>query len=301
MKLIKQSLALLALTGLFACAQTPERNLSPRMHEPDSGVMVVAHRGCWAHAPENSIAAIDDCIEMGVDVVEIDLRLTADGQIILMHDRTLKRTTETDRAVSELGVDELAQLQLRQGEGGEGAALTAERIPTLRDVLAHVDGRVVLDLDIKSDIEEMAPLLLADLRAENACGETLVPIVASAGEITGPIADLIECAGYMPNLRPHMGPMRTVIESYRDLQPVAVAVRFSDWAELEAGASAAGEIGARLWVNTLSAHHAAGLVDADALEDPDALWGRLHANGVNMIQTDEPAALIAYLRQQGLR
>lgn len=56
-------------------------------------VMVVAHRGAWRLAPENSIAAIEECIEMGVDIVEIDVRKTKDQQLIVMHDGTIDRTT----------------------------------------------------------------------------------------------------------------------------------------------------------------------------------------------------------------
>ena len=56
-------------------------------------MLVVAHRGNWRSAPENSTAAIDSAIAMKVDIVEIDIQKTKDGQLILMHDNTLDRTT----------------------------------------------------------------------------------------------------------------------------------------------------------------------------------------------------------------
>src|SRR5690606_30766812 len=69
-------------------------DLRRRLETPRADdVMVVAHRACWKEAPENSVAAIQDCIEMGVDMVEIDVQATADGQLVLMHDDTVDRTT----------------------------------------------------------------------------------------------------------------------------------------------------------------------------------------------------------------
>jgi len=59
----------------------------------DSYVMVAAHRGDWTNAPENSLLAIKDAIEAGVDIVEIDVRITKDKALVLMHDRTIDRTT----------------------------------------------------------------------------------------------------------------------------------------------------------------------------------------------------------------
>ena len=56
-------------------------------------IMVIAHRGDWRNAPENSIQAIKSCIDMGVDMVEIDVRETKDGHLVLMHDETIDRTT----------------------------------------------------------------------------------------------------------------------------------------------------------------------------------------------------------------
>lgn len=55
-------------------------------------VLVVSHRGDWRNAPENSLQAFQNCIDMGVDMVELDLKKTKDGELILMHDNTLNRT-----------------------------------------------------------------------------------------------------------------------------------------------------------------------------------------------------------------
>lgn len=70
-------------------------------------IIVVAHRGDWRHAPENSLQAIKNCIDMGVDMVEIDIRKTKDGQLVLMHDGTVDRTTNGKGRVSDLTLESL--------------------------------------------------------------------------------------------------------------------------------------------------------------------------------------------------
>src|SRR5688500_8652637 len=67
--------------------------LSVRQRLLDDRPLVIAHRGCWRQPAENSIAGLRKCADIGVDFVEIDLRETADGVIVLLHDDTLDRTT----------------------------------------------------------------------------------------------------------------------------------------------------------------------------------------------------------------
>jgi len=94
-------------------------------------VMVVAHRGDWRNAPENSLQAIENCITMGVDIVEIDVRETKDGVLVLMHDETIDRTTTGKGKVSELAWEYLQTLNLRDGIGHS----TPHKIPTLEEAL----------------------------------------------------------------------------------------------------------------------------------------------------------------------
>ena len=91
------------------------------------------------------------------------------------------------------------------------------------------------------------------------------------------------------------------VDRYRPFDPVAYEITFSTPAYLAEGVAAMRRNGGRVWVNTLSPHHAAGLVDADALSAPEAVWGRALRLGANMIQTDYPEALIGYLKTSGRR
>jgi len=115
--------------------------------------MIVAHRGAWDAAPENSRAAIRAAAAF--DVVEIDGRLAADGGVVLMHDETLLRTTEDARAVAGVTADEIRALRLRHGRGGPEAAVSEERVPGLAEALA-AGPWLLFDLDAKSPAETEA-------------------------------------------------------------------------------------------------------------------------------------------------
>ncbi len=94
-------------------------------------VIVVAHRGDWRNAPENSLQAIQNCIDIGVDMVEIDIRETKDGHLVLMHDKSIDRTTTGKGLVKEWTLDSLRTLRLIDGLGVK----TQHRIPTLKAAL----------------------------------------------------------------------------------------------------------------------------------------------------------------------
>lgn len=300
--------AVLALGLLGACATTPARApdraaaLRAEFERPDGRPLVAAHRGCWRGSAENSRRAIEDCIALGVDIIEIDLRVTADGALALSHDANLRRMTGREGRVGDHTLAELRRMRLRAGDGrgsaGGDAALTDQTVLGFDEALRLARGRVLLILDMKDDPAVVAPLAAAVLRREGACGLALFALVAPAEAVEAEVGPLLDCAAYLPNLRPNMGAMGATARSYAALRPRAVAVRFNDWAYLEEGADEVAAMGARVWVNTLDPHHAAGLTDADALRDPDALWGRLLDQGVSIIQTDEPAALRAYLARR---
>ena len=119
-------------------------------------VMVAAHRGDWKNNPENSLSAIQSCIDHFVDIVEIDVQETVDGVFILMHDNTVNRTTNGKGKVSALSSKQIAKLKLRDKNG----ALTEERVPTLKEALQLSQGKIMLNLDKSSGrFEKLIPLL----------------------------------------------------------------------------------------------------------------------------------------------
>lgn len=112
---------------------------------------VYAHRGASAEAPENTLDAFALALELGADGVELDVRLTADGVPVVIHDGHLDRTTSGTGAVRDLSLADL-----RGADAGNG-----QRVPTLAEVIDVVAGRALLDVEIKA--AEAGPATLAAL------------------------------------------------------------------------------------------------------------------------------------------
>lgn len=259
-------------------------------------VMVVAHRGCWANAPENSIAAIEDCIRLGADMVELDVRNTADGALVLMHDATIDRTTSGTGKVSGISVDALRALKLRQGAGGTSAALTDDRVPTLEEALLAARGRILVNLDLKVENEAEVFALVDALGMGGQILMKLYDTPQSTRLINAPFHGRTH---YMPIIGaclPRSAPdctaqLRAPLEDYARFNPVAYEVSFfGNRGFLKSVLAQPRAKNTRVWVNTL------GHDDARALADPDKTWGELIDMGVSMIQTDRPADLLAWLR-----
>jgi glycerophosphoryl diester phosphodiesterase len=120
--------------AFFAAAPTPAA--------PPQPFTIVAHRGLGEGVPENTLAAFRHSLANGVRIIELDLRTTKDGQLVILHDATLDRTTDCSGAVAEQTLE-----RLRTCDAGWPTHL-GERIPTLGDVFALVDGtstRLMLD------------------------------------------------------------------------------------------------------------------------------------------------------------
>ena len=107
----------------------------------------IAHRGASGRAPENTRAAFAAALDLGVDAIELDCQLSADGALVVVHDETLERTTSGLGPVCAKTWSELAALDAGAWRGKE---FTGERIPRLEDVLTQLAGRVVLNVEIKS-------------------------------------------------------------------------------------------------------------------------------------------------------
>lgn len=106
---------------------------------------IIAHRGGISSAPENSLAAIERSVLSGVDAVEVDVRMSADGVPVLMHDASVNRTTDGWGRVDRLCFDELRCLSLLDSVGNA----TCERVPSLREALELVDGRCDVLIEVK--------------------------------------------------------------------------------------------------------------------------------------------------------
>jgi glycerophosphoryl diester phosphodiesterase len=128
---------------------------------PRSGkfpVLVIAHRGFSGGAPENTLAAFKKAIDLGVDMIELDVLLSKDGQIVVIHDDTLNRTTNGKGRVTDYTLDELKQLDAGSWFGTQ---FSGEKIPTLKEVLELTRGKMFLNIELKKG--ELGQYTMMDL------------------------------------------------------------------------------------------------------------------------------------------
>ncbi len=128
--------------------------------------LIIAHRGASAVAPENTLAAVRAAWEMDADAVEIDVRCSADGRAVVIHDARTRRTTGVNLRVAAAT---LAQLQALDAGRFKAVRWTGERIPALREVLAAVPPGKRLVIELKAGPELLVPLH-EDLSASLADG-----------------------------------------------------------------------------------------------------------------------------------
>jgi glycerophosphoryl diester phosphodiesterase len=116
---------------------------------PNGSPYLIAHRGISAKAPENTLASFERAANFsGIDMIELDVRLTKDEEVIVLHDRTLQRTSTGNGPARNYSLEEI-----RRFDAGSWfhPMFSEERIPTLYDVLQKVGNRLWVDIEIKSD------------------------------------------------------------------------------------------------------------------------------------------------------
>ena len=107
---------------------------------------VLGHRGAKGHAPENTLASFRKAIELGATMAELDIHLSRDGELVVMHDATVDRTTNGSGLVSEMTLAELKRLDAGAWFDPRYAG---ERVPTLQEVIDATRGRILLNVEVK--------------------------------------------------------------------------------------------------------------------------------------------------------
>jgi len=138
----------------------------------------LAHRGASALAPENTIEAFQLAVEAGAGGLELDVHMTSDGHIVVIHDATADRTTSGTGAVSEMTIDELRGFDAGYNFSPDGGRTRpyrgrGVRVPTLGEVLREFPG-VAVNIDIKVGSPGIEEAVFRDLREADALGRTLV-------------------------------------------------------------------------------------------------------------------------------
>ena len=258
-------------------------------------VHVVSHRGDWKQFPENSLDAINSIIQMGGDVVEIDVQRTKDGQLILMHDERLDRTTNGKGLIAETTFADIQKLFLKDHNGN----VTQHKVPTLKEVLLMSKGRIMLNLDKADRFFEQVVALLQET------GTTDIAILKglqSIEEINNRLGVHLDSIIFMPMVRMDNDDAEQRITSFvNEMAPVVFEVGYQksdNPLPLKAKKLVARK--SLLWYNSLKGRNG-NHDDVVSKADPDAGYGYLIDKlGARMIQTDEPARLIEYLRSRDL-
>lgn len=247
-------------------------NTSLEYHWP--GIKVVAHRGgVGLGVPENTLPAIKKAIEVGAQLIEIDIRETKDGHLVLMHDSTVDRTTNGSGRVDQLTLNDIQKLDAGLWLGDE---FKGTKVPTLEEALQLMKGRIDPDLDFKEGsvdkiVEIVNKVGIADQCTHNGALERNQRIIALQPKIF----------------------IRPTIKTYHDLAPIIRSLRppliNMDWQTVsERTIREAHLFGAKAFVNCLST--------ADTL-----LNARVAAEaGADYIQTDYPDKVIEMLKEMDL-
>lgn len=294
---------IICVIGLFVwtvalCAQERATALLQELQDRQTNkVLVVAHRGDWRNAPENSLQAFKNCIEMGVDMIEIDLKKTKDGELVLMHDATIDRTTNGKGKPSDYTLEELRQFRLKNGLG----RVTFHPIPTLKEVLALTKGKILINIDKGYDyFQEVYALLEQTGTVKQAVIKSSHPYE----KVKADQQEVLERVIYMPIIDLESPEAEQLIMAFKPMKPVAIECVFKQVTpEVLRLLKLIQQNGSKIWLNSLWPSLNAGHDDDTAveLEKPDETWGWLLEQGATLIQTDRPAALIRYLEEKGRR
>jgi len=234
-------------------------------------IVVVAHRGAHKTVPENTLASLEKAIELGVDYVELDVRRTKDGVLVLLHDASVNRMTNGKGKIEDLTYDEIHKLNIRAR-----TATAGQKIPTFDEFLEHAKGRMKLYVDHK----KAPPSEVLALIEKHGMLKDVV--------VYGSIATLREYKRLAPTVWIMPGHPRSIeaMEALaRDLKPETLDGAIKEWtaAEIEAAHRA----GCQVWVDNMAVDNPAGIKQTVEM-------------GVDAIQTDDPELVLKLLREMGL-
>jgi glycerophosphoryl diester phosphodiesterase len=267
--------------------------------ETDSRIMIMAHRAGYLsangdHLPENSLPALERALDQGMDIIEIDFRLTSDGHLVAMHDGTLDRTTNGSGPVSAKTLAEVQELRLRMPD----RTLTDEYPPSLAEVVQILKGRAMLVLDkVIITNEAQMNAAMGVLRDADAVDHALFHGSHTAVQVMTILASFPEEINYAPTIRNSTA--ESTIAMLEALHPPAVELIFNDDQTPMLNPEVietAKKTGTRIWINSLWASLCGGRHDARALAgEEDETWGWIANRGALIIQSDYPYTLQQYL------
>lgn len=262
--------------------------------------MVVSHRGDWRNYPENSIAAIESVIRMGVDVMELDLKLTSDSVLVLCHDHTIDRTTTGKGRVSDITYDSIASCYLKTAHN---VATSNHRMPTLREALEVCKDRIVVNIDQGFQYYDLVMKITDSLGVTD---QMLIKGKKPMAYVDSIMGAYPEKMMYMPIIDINKTKGQALFAEYIESGTVPLAYEVcwqTPGAELDSCLADIKKQNSKIWVNTLwpslCGGDGAGMYDDYAYDNGAECYKKVLDLGASIIQTDRPELLISYLKSIG--
>ena len=285
---------------------------------PKGAIQVIGHRGASAYAPENTLASFRMAQDLGADWFELDVHLTKDGQVIVIHDDKVDRTTNGHGAVRDLTMDQLRALD---AGSKKNATFAGEKLPTLAEALDLARSRSGLYLEIKDDDDDAALMaqILRDTEGQTRPSDgtlrNMMKRIVDSGtrnlELTRKTIALI---------RSHHMTRRVVVQSF---SPIVCAIMLAEAPEIRTEfLGAKSEKHPDFWQNfmrfgallpvagmnisedaaseaEIRAFHDAGRTVAVWTVDDETAMRRLASWGVDAIISNRPDVALRVLKEMG--
>lgn len=238
--------------------------------------LVSCHRGCTERAPENTVAAARDALRLGVDLIECDVRTTADGHLVIMHDSTVDRTTDGFGPISGMTLAQVRRLRIRDTRF---ACLGTHRVPTLAELVTAVGRRAGFYIDTK-DVHPAA--LKRIIRDPKVIAKSFAYISTD---------EALLWKQHIPELR-LMATAPDDVRTPKQLQDFVTKFQLS---ALDGPLT--------LTKEQVAAAFEQGVVyipDTLTLSEGPEIWSDVIERGAGGIQTDRPTALLSFLRKRGM-
>jgi glycerophosphoryl diester phosphodiesterase len=229
---------------------------------------------------------------MGVDIAEFDMGKTKDGRLIIMHDKTIDRSTNGKGKPEDYTLAEIRKFRLKSGTGHP----TVHPIPTFNEMLAASKGKIIIDIDKGYEyydeiIQKLDSAKMFDQSIFNIYSLPLDSVKAHHQNIPEELTLQVI-------VNPKDSNAENIISSYKSHRKTIIQIIFSNDADAILGKVPALKKSYSIWFNALWPEQNGGHDDDTAVEEnkPDETWGWLISHGANIIQTDRPRDLLNYLR-----
>ncbi len=238
-------------------------------------LVVIAHRGSHLNFPENTLAAYENAIKEGADYVEIDLRTTKDGHLVIIHDESITRMAGIKGQVKDLNYSDIKDLKIKPAVKED---TTTYRIPEFNDVLHVCKGKINIYLDFKDADVEKTYRLIKEYGMQNK-----VVIYLNKEEQYGQwkkVAPNVPLMVSLPENADSLQLNNFLEKKHFDVVDNAYTIDL---------------------VNLVHKRKIAVWLDVQSNDEGPATWEQALKLGADGLQTDHPGKLIKYLEGQGKR